>query len=172
MRIGILSKLAAAGVLCAAIAMASAPLEAQAGAKVLRPADMQTLIPSSVFYRGQTATTQVRNSGGVKFGDGYFVLACLVDTGGYSNQIASRYQGYFITEIPIRIGGKELHAGAYGIGFVANSRFLVTDVGGHEVLSVDSATDSGLKRPMPLQVQANGSGFRLYAGRRYVTFTR
>ena len=170
MQIGFLGKLAAAGVLCAA--MATVPLAAQASAKVLKPADLQTLIPASVFYRGQTATTQVRNSGGVKFGDGFFVLACLVDTSGYSTQVASRYQGYFITEVPIRIGGKELRAGAYGIGFVANNKFLVTDLGGHEVLSVDSATDPALARPKPLEMMANGGGFRLYAGRRYVTLMR
>jgi len=172
MRIALLGKLAAAGLICAAMAISPALAGAQSGAKVLKPSELQTLVPPSVFYRGQTATTQVRNSGAVKFSDGYFVLAFLVDTGGYSSQVASKYQGDFITEVPLHIGGKELHPGVYGMGFVANNKFLVTDVGGHDVLTVDSTTDSGLKRPMPLEIQANGSGYRLYAGRRYVTFTR
>jgi hypothetical protein len=172
MHIGFLGKLAAASVLCAAMAAAPLQLAAQAGARVLQSAELHTLIPASVFYRGQTATTQARNSGGVRFADGSFVLACLVDTGGYSSQVASKYQGYFITEVPIRIGGKELQTGAYGIGFVGNNKFVVTDIGGRDVLTVDSDSDAGLQRPRPLQVLANGGSFRLYAGRRYVTITR
>jgi hypothetical protein len=38
---------------------------------------------------------------------------------------------------------------------------------------VTSANDEGLKRPMPLQVVADpAGGFRLYAGRKYVIFSR
>ena len=45
--------------------------------------------------------------------------------------------------------------------------------GGHDLLTVNSAEDAGLKRPMPLQVVADpAGGFRLYAGRKYVIFTR
>lgn len=50
---------------------------------------------------------------------------------------------------------------------------MVTDIGGHEVLRVDSLTDAGLQRPRPLEVLPNPSGgFRLYAGRRFVVLTR
>jgi hypothetical protein len=46
-------------------------------------------------------------------------------------------------------------------------------VGAHEVLTVDSGNDAGLKRPTPLQVTADPTGgYRLYAGRRYVVFSR
>jgi hypothetical protein len=49
----------------------------------------------------------------------------------------------------------------------------VTDVGAHDVLTVSAGEDAGLKRPMPLQVVANAAGgFRLYAGRKYVSFGR
>jgi hypothetical protein len=50
---------------------------------------------------------------------------------------------------------------------------VVTDVGAHDVLTVSSANDEGLKRPTPLQVVTDpGGGFRLYAGRRYVSLSR
>jgi hypothetical protein len=140
---------------------------------VLKPADMGKLLPATVFYRGQTATTQGRNSGGVKFADGYFVLAALVDTSGYSTGVAAKYQAYFITEVPIKIGGQPLPAGAYGVGFIADNKFIVTDLGAHEVITVSTSTDSELKRPMPLEVLADPAhGFRLYAGRQYVVFER
>ncbi len=173
MRSGSLRKLMTASALTVAMTIVPAALSAQGGATVLKPADMAKLMPASVFYRGQVATTQLRNSGGVKFGDGHFVLASLVDTSGYSTAVASKYQAYFITEVPIRIEGKELAAGAYGIGFIAGNKFLVTDVGGHDVLSVNDASDADMKRPMPLEVLADAKGgFRLYAGRQYVVLTR
>lgn len=151
--------------------VATTVMQGQSGATILKPADMQRLLPATLFYRGQTATTQLRNSGGVKFPDGYMVLAALVDTSGYSTAVAAVYQGQLITEIPLKVGEKSLPAGAYGFGFVANDQFVVTDIGAHRVLTLSSTTDSGLKRPRPLEVLPNPSGgFRLYSGRRYIVF--
>lgn len=163
-----------AGLATLALAVLASPLSVMAqGATVLKPADVQKLLPSAVYYKAQSAPTQLRNSGGVKFADGYYVLATLVDTSGYSSDVASKYQAYFITEVPIKIGGQSLPAGVYGVGFVAGDKLVVTDVGAHDVLTVSSSTDNDLKRPVPLQIQADPSGgFRLYAGRRYVTFSR
>jgi len=164
---------AAAGLLALAIVAAPGLMQAQAGTDtVLKPADTQKLLPASVFYRGQSAPTQLRNSGGVKFSDGFFVLATLVDTTGYSTGVQSKYQAYFITEVAIKVGGQNLPAGAYGAGFVGD-QFVVTDIGAHDVISAATAEDAGLKRPTPLQVIADpAGGFRLYAGRKYVSFSR
>jgi len=173
MRFSWILKVTGAGVLAAVVIAAPVRSMAQGGDTVLKPADMQKLLPASVYYKGQSATTQLRNSGGVKFADGYFVLATVVDTSGYSTSIAANYQAYFITEVPIKIGGQSLPAGVYGVGFIAGSKFIVTDVGAHEVFTVSSSEDAGLKRPTPLQVIADpASGFRLYAGRSYVVFSR
>ena len=140
---------------------------------VLAPGDLQRLFPATVYYSGQTAPTQLRNSGGVKFEDGHYVLASLVDTSGYSSDLAAKYQGYLITEVALQIAGKQLAPGAYGIGFVAGDQFLVTDVGGNEVLTALSVTDTAMTRPRPLQITTDpAGGFRLYAGRRYVRFSR
>ncbi len=145
----------------------------QAGDTVLKQADMEKLLPEKVYYKGQSATTQLRNSGGVKFADGSYLLTTLVDTSGYSTGIAAKYQAYFITENPIKVGGQKLAAGIYGIGFVDGDKLVVTDVGGQDVLTVSTGTDAGLARPRPLQVVADGThGYRVYAGRRYVTISR
>jgi len=163
----------AAGILAAIVVATSMTALAQGSATILKPADTTKLIPASVFYRGQSATTQLRNSGGVKFSDGYFVLTTLVDTSGYSTGVAAKYQAYFITEVPLTVAGKHLGPGAYGIGFIEGDKFLVTDIGGHDVLSVASASDKDLKRPMPLEVTTDATGgYRLYAGRKYVVFKR
>ena len=166
-------KIAAAGMLAMAVMAVPSVSRAQDADTVLKPADMQKLLPAAVFYRGQSATTQLRNSGGVKFSDGYFVLATMVDTSGYSTGVAAKYQAYFVVEVPIKIGGQSLAAGVYGIGFVADNKLVVTDVGAHEVITVPTGEDAGLKRPTPLQVVSDpAGGFRLYAGRRYVVFSK
>ena len=156
------------------IALIAPALRAQTSdATVLKAEDLTKLFPPSVYYCGQVAPAQLRNSGGVKFADGHYVMASLVDTSGYSSGIAAKYQGFFITEVAIKIEGRSLAAGEYGIGFIAGDKFVVTDVGAHEVLTVDSATDASLKLPRPLQIVSDpGGGFRLYAGRRYIVFSR
>ena len=164
---------AASGMLALAMAAAPVALRAQASSTVLKPAAMKGLMPARVFYGGQMTTTQLRNSGGIKCGGKFYVLASLVDTSGYSSEIAAKFQGYFITEIPILVNGMKLGAGEYGIGFIAGNKFVVTDVGGHDVLTVNSATDTNLKRPRPLEVVAASPGkFRLYIGRKYVVLSR
>jgi hypothetical protein len=146
---------------------------AQKGGAVLGPADLEKMFPATVYYSGQTAPAQLRNSGGVKFADGHFVLSALVDTSGYSTGVAAKYQGYLIAEVPIKIDGKTLAAGAYGFGFLDGGKFLVTDLGGHDVLTAHTAADTAMNRPRPLQVVADpAGGFRLYVGRSYVHFDR
>jgi hypothetical protein len=49
----------------------------------------------------------------------------------------------------------------------------VTDLGGKDVLTAHSTKDTDMTRPRPLDVTDDpASGFRLYAGRRYVHFGR
>src|SRR5579863_5695198 len=155
-----------------AVAIVPAVAKAQAGDTVLKPADMQKLLSDKVYYKGQSAPTQLRNSGGVKFADGYYLLATLVDNSGYSSDVQAKYQAYFVTEVAIKIGGQSLPAGVYGLGFVGD-KLIVTDVGAHDLMSVPSKRDEAMKRPMPLQVTADpAGGFRLYAGRQWVGISR
>jgi hypothetical protein len=87
--------------------------------------------------------------------------------------VAAKYQGYLITEVPIKIEGKHLPAGAYGFGFLDGDRLLVTDLGGGDVLAAHTTKDTGMTRPRPLEVTDDAAGgFRLYAGRSYVHFSR
>ena len=166
-------KSAGLAALLASAALVPMSLIAQGGATILKPADTQKLLPPSVYYKGQSASVQVRNSGGVKFSDGYYVLSMLVDTSGYSSDVASKYQAYFIAEVPLKIGGKNLPAGIYGVGFIGGDKFVVTDIGAHDVFSVSYKTDQALKRPMPLEVMPDpAGGFRLYEGRKFVVFSR
>ena len=173
MRFSGIWKLAAASGLAVTMMMAPGSMMAQAaGDTVLKPAEMQKLLPEAVFYRGQKAPTELRNSGGVKLADGFYVLAALVDTSGYTTGVQAKYQACFFTEVPIKVNGGNLAAGAYGVGIVGD-KLVVTDVGGHDVLTVTVNEDAGMKRPMPLQVVAEAAGgFRLYVQRKYVVLSR
>jgi hypothetical protein len=132
------------------------------------PKDELKMIPSSFFYRGQAGSVQTRNAGGIRTKDQKYVLAGLVDTSGYATDIAQKYQGFFITEVKAKIEGSELVPGQYGFGFVGD-HFVVTDVGGNDILNVPAKQDANLKRPVPLQIVDESGAYRLYAGRKYVT---
>ena len=150
----------------------AAPAPAKAG--LLQEADMASLMPATVFFRGQVASVQARNAAGVKMQDGMLVLCALVDTSGYSTSVQQKYQAYFITEVALDIDGQTLKPGAYGAGFVAGNRFLLMDLGGHDLFTVASLHDAEMKRPTPLQVldDATAGHYRLYINRNYVVFAR
>src|SRR5260370_42046395 len=135
--------------------------------KVLTASEAAKLLPDAVFFRGQSAPIQARNSGGVQFAKDAFLLVTLVDTAGYSSSVQEKYQAYLITETPINIEGHRLEPGAYGCGFLAANTFIVMDIGGHDLFSVRSAKDADLRRPTPLQVLPSPgcAAYRLYVGR-------
>lgn len=176
---GVWMVLLSAGLFAAAAGQmaAAAPAGQESGKKdaVLKASQITARIfPESVFYRGQVAPVQMRNTGGLHFADGYYVLAGLVDASGYASDVKEKYQGYFLVEVPLEINGQSLKPGAYGIGFVENSKLVVTDVGGNTVLEIAGERDAEINRPVPLQVIAGpeGGAYRLYLGRNFVSIKR
>jgi hypothetical protein len=151
-----------------ALASLPAPAQQSKAAGVVAAEQLKSLVPSSYFYRGKSASVQLRNSAAVRTENGRYVVAGLVDTAGYASDVAEKYQGLFITEVKLKIGDADLAPGEYGFGFVGD-KFVVTDVGANDVLSVSSGKDSTLKHPVPLKMTKDGDGYRLYAGRKYVT---
>jgi hypothetical protein len=158
---GILTVIIAA-LCCVIVAQQSKP------AGVVAAADLKSVVPGSYFYRGQSASVQLRNAAAIRTKDGKYVLAALVDTSGYASDVAAKYQGLFITEVKLKVGDAELGPGEYGFGFVAD-KFVVTDVGANDVISAASQRDDNVKRAVPLKITEDGGGYRLYAGKKYVT---
>jgi hypothetical protein len=132
------------------------------------------LFPDKVFFRGQVASVQARNSGGVRFADDLLVMAALVDSSGYASGIKEKYQGYLITEVPLDVNGQTLKPGAYGFGFVENDKLVVMDLGANDAFQVGAKKDTDLKHPVPLQFIAGAIAdvYRLYKGREYVEIHR
>jgi hypothetical protein len=150
-----------------------APASNLSQGSVLNALEAAKLMPATVFFQGQNASIQGRNSAGVRFGDKSLMLASLVDTSGYSSRVQEKYQAYLITESALTIDGHSLPPGAYGCGFIGGDSFLVMDLGGHDLFSAHSTRDKDLHRPMPLQIVKAPDApdnYRLYAGRDYVSF--
>jgi hypothetical protein len=143
---------------------------AQAGAPGMLSADeVKHLAPGTYFFRGQSASVQLRNTVGFRADEGRLVLAGLVDTGGYSSDVKAKYQGFLITEVKLSVEGKELPPGQYGFGFSSEGKFVVMDVGANDVGSVESHKDAALPRARPLVLtEQTGGGYRLYEGRQWI----
>jgi hypothetical protein len=155
-------------------AMAGNP-PAEGKEAALKAADITAkLFPERVFFRGQNAPVQFRNTGGVRFADDFYVLAGIVDNSGYSTGLREKYQAYLLNEVTLQIGGQTLKPGAYGFGFQEGGKFLIMDIGANDVLNAASQRDTELKLPVPLQVVASSTAgsYRLYAGRDYIEFNR
>ncbi len=129
---------------------------------------LSSLLPATVYFQGRSAPLQLRNAAGTTFGPDQILWASLVDTSGYSTSVQERYQFFLVTEGPLRIGGTAVPAGAYGAGFVGD-HFLLMDPGGHTIAQGPLQTDTGLRRPRPLQMVADQpSSIKLYLGRHWV----
>lgn len=148
----------------------AAPTLAAAG--VLKPAELQSLIPPTVYFSGQVTTVQMRNSGGVRGSGGKLTLFAMVDSGGYSSGLSDRYQFYLLTDTALEMDGKHVPPGAYGGGFLKGPGLELMDLGGDELFHAPVQHDGAMARPRPLQVIAGTAPgeYRLYLGRDYIAF--
>ena len=145
---------------------------AQGWPRVLEGAELERVVPQGFYFEGQSAATQMRNAAAAQLGPRRFVMAGLVDTSGYSSDVQAKYQGFVVTDSPIRVGGSRLPTGAYGFGFTPDGWLNVMDVGGRRVLSVRARNDDRLQRPRPLMMTDARNGVRLYSGRSFVVISK
>ncbi len=135
---------------------------------ILSSADLEKVVPSNFYFEGQLGPTQMRNGAAVRFGERHHLVAALVDTSGYASSIRTKYEGFLITDKPVKIGTYELGAGAYGFGFTDDLKMNIFDVGGKQLHSITAAKDQSLQSPRPLAFIKSGNVIRLYRGRTYV----
>ena len=147
---------------------ASASAQDTKAYEVLSGAALTKVVPKSFYFAGQSAETQMRNSAAAKIGKDRFIVVGMVDTSGYSSEISGKYEGFFITDSPVKIGDKTLDTGAYGFGFATEGQIKIFDLSSKEILSVATQADTDMKRPRPLQMMTDGKGVRFYKGKNYV----
>jgi hypothetical protein len=157
-----------------ALALAGAVSARQRGPLVLEGDDLTRVVPTGFFFEKQSAPTQMRNASAVQWGRGErarYVIAGLVDTSGYSSEVRAKYQGFFINDTPVMVGGRTLPTGAYGFGFTGNGRLRIFDVSGRQVLTAPAFKDSRMQRPRPLMFTTEYGDVRLYSGRDYAVIS-
>ena len=103
--------------LIAALLLAAGSAVAQNGGAVLTGAELTRVVPTSFYFQGLSAPTQMRNAAAARFGKDRYVISGLVDTSGYSADVRAKYVGFLITDSPITLNGEALQPGAYGFGF-------------------------------------------------------
>jgi hypothetical protein len=138
---------------------------------VLGGADLLRVVPPGFYFQGLTAPTQMRNSAAARFGTRRYVIAGMVDTSGYADDIRARYEGFLITDSPITINGSDLGIGAYGFGFSNDGKLNILDLSGNEILSVSTTKDNQLRRPRPLMMTKVQNNIRLYSGKDYAVIS-
>jgi hypothetical protein len=138
---------------------------------VVSEADLKKVVPDSYFFRGLSATTQLRNSSAIHYPDDFYVIVGLVDTSGYSSDVKAKYNGMFITEKTLKFGSGTLGPGQYGMGYTPDGKFHILSVDGNELLVADIMVDDKLARPQPLKIVLDGATAKLYLGKKFVTFT-
>ena len=143
----------------------------QDAATILAAKDLTRVVPTSFYFQGQSGPTQMRNAAAARLGANRLVIAGMVDTTGYASDVRARYEGFFITDSPISVGGQSLGVGAYGFGFSSDGKMSILDIGGKEVLTVSAQNDKGMRRPRPLMMTKAADGLRLYSGRNYVVIS-
>jgi len=160
------------GLVVIVVAASSAILaRAQEPVTILEGAALTRVVPAGFYYQGLSAPTQMRNAAAARFGEKRYLIAALVDTAGYAADVRAKYEGFFITDSPIKINGLDLNVGAYGFGFSADGKMQILDLAGNQVLSTNTSKDNELKRPRPLMMSKAGADLRLYNGKDYVNIT-
>lgn len=158
----------------AAFTFAGATSARQRGPVVLEGDELTRVVPTGFYFEKQSAPTQMRNASAVQWGRGdraRYVIAGLVDTSGYSSEVRAKYQGFFINDAPVMIGGRMLGTGAYGFGFTGNGRIRIFDISGRQILTAPAAKDSKMQRPRPLMFTTEYGDVRLYSGRDYAVIS-
>ena len=148
----------------------AASVEAQDQITVLAGAELTRVIPTGFYFQGQSAPTQMRNAAAARIGSNRYVLAGMVDTSGYAADVRAKYEGFFVTDSAIAVGGSDLPTGAYGFGF-GEGKLNILDLSGTQILSVSTTRDNQLKRPRPLMMVKSGNTVRLYSGKDYAEIT-
>lgn len=143
----------------------------QSSIQVVQGKEFDRSVPEHFYLEGQAIPIQKRNSTLVK-GGGMRCLAGLLDTSGYGTDITQKYNGMFLLEGKLTVGGKEMSTGAYGFGIKrpappakGAATIMVYDIAGVKVAELSATLDDQIERPRPLQVVVEGGTARLYLGR-------
>ena len=129
--------------------------------------ELPRVVPAGFYYEGQVAPTQMRNAAAVRVRERKHVIVTLVDNSGYATEIRDKIEGFWATDVPLRIGGRNLTVGVYPFGVTKDGFLNVFDLAGSLRFSVKALRDESLPNPRPLTLVKTADGIRFYRGRYY-----
>jgi hypothetical protein len=77
--------------------------------------ELKALIPARAPVQQERIETEMRTASGITDGHGKFIAGVVLITAGYSAD--GKYSHFFLTQVPLRIGGFQLVPGGYVIGW-------------------------------------------------------
>ncbi len=77
--------------------------------------ELRTLIPPRAPVVSERIETEFRTASGISDGEGHSIAGVVLITAGYSAE--GKYSHYFVSQVPIGVGGALLPAGQYLIGW-------------------------------------------------------
>jgi hypothetical protein len=158
------SKLIVALVTAALLTVAGAEAKAAARARwrAATEPELRKVLPSRAPVIKENIETEFRTASGVTDGRGRFIAGIVMITAGYSAE--GLYSHYFITQVPLRLGGLSLPPGQYVFGYKrAGEDFIRISFyrasSGEAVGEVDAHRGKGsLVRSLLISPPASGRG--------------
>jgi hypothetical protein len=98
--------------LCVLSAMAAG---AQGKWRSANEAELHTIIPTRAPAIAERIETEFRTASGITDGKGHFIAGVVMITAGYSAE--GKYSHYFLTQVPLQLGGIALAPGDYLFGW-------------------------------------------------------
>ena len=78
-------------------------------------AELHAIIPTRAPAISERIETEFRTASGITDGKGHFIAGVVMITAGYSAE--GKYSHYFLTQVPLQLGGVALAAGDYLFGW-------------------------------------------------------
>ncbi|MFT4113734.1 hypothetical protein [Silvibacterium sp.] len=77
--------------------------------------ELKSLLPARAPVEQERIEIEMRTASGITDGQGHFIAGVVLITAGYSAD--GKYSHFFLTQVPLRVGGFALEPGSYVIGW-------------------------------------------------------
>jgi hypothetical protein len=105
-------------IFCGLLAQSAQPhgaAKSESGWRAATQAELNSMLPARAPVQQERIETEMRTASGITDGKGKFVAGVVLITAGYSAD--GKYSHFFVTQVPLKIGGFALPPGAYVIGW-------------------------------------------------------
>lgn len=136
--------------------------------RVATDKELAAIIPTRAPVVQERIETELRTASGITDGHGKFIAGVVLITAGYSAD--GKYSHFFLTQVPVKIGGFTLAPGQYLIGWEhkgeesLNVKFYEA-LTGRPVGTVEAKLNSGIKRVESFRIWPPGDKSLIQIGR-------